>query len=633
MIRIVLLAVHHLAVNTIMAIDYYHVLGVSHSASSEEIKKQYKKLAVKFHPDKNSDSSAHEKFLLISQAYETLKDEALRQEYNKKNGLNSYRSHFQQSSRSQTGRSDQSSFFYPPLYSVYVRQATGAAGTRTQSSFRSGSSYFSSYFDSNARAYTDASSRSPKRLAQDPVKMAQDAKKVMQERIERQREEYLRKGQQQRDEAESRRRMEQILRNYTQAKRPTDPLKRDKFTPTNNLWDLDTDESEPDYENQGATVGLNSEEPILVEDDTESEHSPEARKQRIHVNNDENNADPEHVDIGDLDDEHDLSFQGTNDDQRNRSEPDSLDDVDENIDLEAENEISKEHKATNPPSGGVRMSEEFSFVSETDEYPKTPVSEPDVVEIDGMDAESSTCIQKSSTFAKANTSLDRSKHSRKASGQQEYTEFHNGVKKARLSNFDDMKNSLGRDLDDVDFSELRETLPGISKNRKTSISSAVAPASKRPKIAEFTDGLSRAQTIFTPVNKLNRRDPSHTLSARDLQPKIDPKFLEFTCLLPQITLLPSTTKKQWETYAARMRVYEQQFTAYRKNVLDYQVARYDIDQKSHNTIYSDTESLAVYQLSLVTEYQVMQKYHEAFQEFQQTLRVFRANSIIMSTEE
>ena len=53
--------------------DYYDVLGVSKSASTSEIKKAYRKLAIKYHPDKNpGDKQAEEKFKEAAEAYEVL---------------------------------------------------------------------------------------------------------------------------------------------------------------------------------------------------------------------------------------------------------------------------------------------------------------------------------------------------------------------------------------------------------------------------------------------------------------------------------------------------------------------------------------------------------------------------------
>src|SRR5512135_3942327 len=62
--------------------DYYEVLGVNRDASDEEIKKAYRKLAMKYHPDRNPDNpKAEEHFKEAKEAYETLSDSQKRAAY------------------------------------------------------------------------------------------------------------------------------------------------------------------------------------------------------------------------------------------------------------------------------------------------------------------------------------------------------------------------------------------------------------------------------------------------------------------------------------------------------------------------------------------------------------------------
>lgn len=85
-----------------MSEDFYNILNVSKNASAEEIKKAYRKLAIKWHPDKNKDDpSAEEQFKKISEAYDVLSDETKRSQYDQfghaafnQNGMGSGRSNF-----------------------------------------------------------------------------------------------------------------------------------------------------------------------------------------------------------------------------------------------------------------------------------------------------------------------------------------------------------------------------------------------------------------------------------------------------------------------------------------------------------------------------------------------------------
>lgn len=62
--------------------DYYEVLGVAKNASAEEIKKAYRKLAIKYHPDKNpGNKEAEEKFKEAAEAYDVLSNDEKRQRY------------------------------------------------------------------------------------------------------------------------------------------------------------------------------------------------------------------------------------------------------------------------------------------------------------------------------------------------------------------------------------------------------------------------------------------------------------------------------------------------------------------------------------------------------------------------
>lgn len=66
-----------------MGKDYYKILGIPKTSTDEEIKKAYRKMALKYHPDKNKTIGAEEKFKEVAEAYEVLSDKKKRDIFDK----------------------------------------------------------------------------------------------------------------------------------------------------------------------------------------------------------------------------------------------------------------------------------------------------------------------------------------------------------------------------------------------------------------------------------------------------------------------------------------------------------------------------------------------------------------------
>src|SRR5947207_1327950 len=125
--------------------DYYAILGVERGASAEDIKKAYRKLARKYHPDVSKEPNAEEKFKEMAEAYETLKDPEKRAEYDEL-GRYAAGEEFQQQPHSLYRVSGRDIYIYLPLApweavlgtSVHLPTPAGAVSLKVPAGTRAG---------------------------------------------------------------------------------------------------------------------------------------------------------------------------------------------------------------------------------------------------------------------------------------------------------------------------------------------------------------------------------------------------------------------------------------------------------------------------------------------------------------
>lgn len=127
-------------------IDYYKILGVDKNATDDDIKKAYRKLARKLHPDLNpNDKEAHQKFQQINEANEVLSDPEKRKKYDQYGKEWQHADQFEQQRQSQRQSRNTGSQFFSgeddSEFSSFFESMFGRAGRSSQTKFR-GQDYY-----------------------------------------------------------------------------------------------------------------------------------------------------------------------------------------------------------------------------------------------------------------------------------------------------------------------------------------------------------------------------------------------------------------------------------------------------------------------------------------------------------
>lgn len=128
-----------------MANTYYDILGVSASASQDDVKRAYRKMAMQSHPDLDKSSDAKARFILVTEAYEILGDAHKRRVYNQqlrdRAAMEAGRSYAQSQARrknANTSQNSQARNAYPQdeAFQAWVRKAQAAANAQARMNYQ-----------------------------------------------------------------------------------------------------------------------------------------------------------------------------------------------------------------------------------------------------------------------------------------------------------------------------------------------------------------------------------------------------------------------------------------------------------------------------------------------------------------
>ncbi|KAM9939125.1 hypothetical protein OXX80_001398 [Metschnikowia pulcherrima] len=646
-----------------MASTYYDILEVGVNATQDEIKKQYKKLAIKYHPDKTQEKAHHERFLLIQEAYDTLKDEDSRQKYHREHniGIPTRPASSYSSSRGYSFATDHASF--PRRQHARTSYADAP--------------FASSFFDlyqRSSKMYSDHFSRSTRYEA----KESEDRASMYEEYARRKAHEEQERRRKQREEEERRREMEESLRRQKQERAQAQAARARQATEAEFAKSRGFGDARSEYEHAKAEAHRRSRdaERHAAEHAYGFAHHHERPAEFIVVDDDETERGSEHgihhgsqngTSHGFHEDAHSTSANMYHDgpseskfetaESGTDSESDDDNDDEDGDEDEDEKDVAAELHEQTYPDGTMDGEEEESTTgvfgdpgsvppSETADYPEASFAseepsmsasshhQPEVVEV-AEESDHDAVYDTGPAGKTMDDMTDRSSRARSHSQtyvQQPEIPFdaelkgkQSGPKKPRLANYEGMKSTLHTYFDDVDFSEIRSTLPDYSQKTRKASSSSTAHVPKKARYAEYTDGTSHAETLYTPVNKKYMRKKVSTISVSDLSPDVDDSSLLFSVESPSFKVHQDLTNRDWDVYLVQINDYKRKFTQYRRAVLEYQMGRLGKDEDHHNIIYSDTSCLDVYQSCLFNDVLLMQNFTRALQEFRQTLKEFYVN--------
>ena len=552
--------------------DYYQILGVGVGASGDEIKRAYRKLSLKYHPDKTPDKSHHELFLQIGQAYGILGSPESRNKYDTENGLKPQNTH--------------TSNYFPTQTHTSKSLSTSFYTSTTTRNFTGGGGYYGYYQhvygrkDDQQRKHEEERTR----FENEQLKREMLERAKAQEAIRR-REEIKR----QKMEAEAMAAAEILRATNAKVKREQEELyntekrraqEAAQKTPETPFQDDALDQQYHTNNHKTSGQGSNSKNPIVLDDENEDKPKDE----NLLYSEDDTFYSVHH----DEDDDDDVPIipQTIPEESIKFTPRNPLGDYDE-INSKMNDLLNGSANIRPRPEPGFRRSAS----------PKRPSV---LLTTSHVRKEESPGPQRSAKRAKTNVFA-----------------------------FDDLEKNLGENIDNVDFTEMLNNLPKETSNNRRKVSEdRTRVQNKRVKTAEYSNGTSKAETLFTPINKLSIKGhpvppPIKNLTMTMLLPSSSSDLQKITP--PNAILDPAISLEGWNKYVKSIETYQDQFTKFKKSFLQYQVERIKKDEKYHSYINSNINNFELYQRCLQQDLELQQDYTSQLRIYNTTMSVYKQN--------
>lgn len=566
--------------------SHYEVLGVSSLALEAEIKKAFRKLSLRYHPDKTDKPSDHELFLRIKEAYETLSNPTLRAAFDRTN----------YTAPRQPTHTYELPFTRAGAPRKTDRYFGGFSTTNHFALFTGMFDYFSHYKrdDEHLREAHNERKRAEERKARE--KRDQDR---MQEAIRRREAE---RREEERREAERRserlRREEKIRR-----EKEVHEARQKTFTARKTPADASTSEDDA-FEEYWRGHGGNSLDPIVVDDDENEEEDEGATHESAAADP------PDAAEVNGL-------ANGVLPERTPPLVPESLSSgTPERVAPFAQDEPFNLRPRSRP-----------SFI----DRPKLPqrqrAPKPDINEESSTPKRRRTRAASGKLAAAEEAVREQAKQNgglREDNAALAGSEDWNGNPSSRSQGRAFAENPFGfgameetldeaEAADRVDMDALRDTLPGHARR---SLGKEPAPKKFKP---EFTSADS-GETLHTPVNRRLVRGHKPPLSAKILGALPLDLFLP-----PPVPTFQVVTEEDWSQYVVLVQQYQRAFLEYREHVTRYQAARVNLDREYAGELTALGANFEAYQQALLADAQVAKQFAEETQKHSVSMGTFEVN--------